>query len=77
MHVNTDLQKLEAGQKILGGHCQKMGVASLVTGIKNWLYLKNEQKEETDFLYAGTNSGKLNVDSIIFGWVWSKMAMAF
>ena len=23
MHVNTDLQKLEAGQKILGGHCQK------------------------------------------------------
>ena len=54
-----------------------MGVASLVTGIKNWLYLENEQKEETDFLYAGTNSGKLNVDSIIFGWVWSKMAMAF
>ena len=54
-----------------------MGVASLVTGIKNWLYLKNEQKEEIDFLYAGTNSGKLNVDSIIFGWVWSKMAMAF
>ena len=27
------------------------------------------------FLHAGTNSGKLKVDSIIFGW--SKMAMAF
>ena len=33
--------------------------------------------EETDFLHAATNSGKLKVDSMIFGWAWSKMAMAF
>ena len=32
-----------------------MGVASLVAGLQNWLYLKNEQVEGTDFLYAGTN----------------------
>ena len=29
------------------------------------------------FLHAGINSGKLKVDSIIFVWAWSKMAMAF
>ena len=29
------------------------------------------------FLYAGTNPGKLNVDSMIFGWAWSKMAVVF
>ena len=29
------------------------------------------------FFYAGTNSGKLKVDSIIFGWALSKMAVAF
>ena len=29
------------------------------------------------FLHAGTNSGKLKVDSMIFGWTWSKMATAF
>ena len=28
------------------------------------------------FLHAGTNPGKLKVDSTIFGWVFSKMAMA-
>ena len=26
---------------------------------------------------SGTNSRKLNVDSMIFGWTWPKMAMAF
>ena len=29
------------------------------------------------FFHDGTKSAKLKVDSIIFGWVWSKMAMAF
>ena len=33
--------------------------------------------EWTDFLHAGTNSGKLKVDSIIFVWAMSKMAVAF
>ena len=35
-----------------------MVVASLVTGLKNWLYLKNESMEWTDFLHGGANSGK-------------------
>ena len=48
-----------------------MGVASLVTG------LKNEQMEQIDFLHAGTNSGRLNVDAMIYMWAWSKIAMAF
>ena len=38
---------------------------------------KKKQIEETDFLHAGTNSGKPKVDAMIFGWVWSKMVMAF
>ena len=29
------------------------------------------------FLHAGTNSGKLKVDSVMFGWAWSKMAVVF
>ena len=29
------------------------------------------------FLHAGTNSGKLKVNSMIFGWVCSKMALVF
>ena len=29
------------------------------------------------FFHAGTNPGKLKVDSIIFRWASSKMAMAF
>ena len=28
-------------------------------------------------MHAGTNSGKLKVDSMIFMWTWSKMVMAF
>ena len=33
--------------------------------------------ELTDFLHAVTYSEKLKVDSIIFEWMWSKMAVAF
>ena len=29
------------------------------------------------FFHANTNSEKLKVDSIIFGWTWSKMGMDF
>ena len=29
------------------------------------------------FLHVGTNSGKLRVDSMIFVWAWSKMAVVF
>ena len=39
-------------------------------------YLKSECMEWTDFLHAGANSGKLKIDLMIFGWVFSKMGMA-
>ena len=42
---------------------------------KNWLYLKNELMEWTDFLRAVANSGKLKVISMIFDWM-SKLCMA-
>ena len=31
----------------------------------------------TDFLHAGTSSGKPKVDSTICGWAWSKIAVVF
>ena len=34
-----------------------MGVVSLVTGLKNWMYLKNELMKWTDFLHAGGIQG--------------------
>ena len=33
--------------------------------------------EQTCFLHASTNAGRLKVDSIIFEWALSKMAVAF
>ena len=33
--------------------------------------------ESTDLLNAGANSGNLKGASMIFGWAWSKMGMAF
>ena len=32
---------------------------------------------QANFLNAGTNSGKLKVASMIFGWAWLKMDMTF
>ena len=46
----------------------EMGVTSLVTGLKNWLYLKKELMEWTNFLHAGANSVKLKSNLIDF-WV--------
>ena len=52
--------------------CDQFGHCTLkLTVSQNWTI------EETDFLHACTNSGKLKVDSMIFGWAWSKMALAF
>ena len=48
----------------------------LVVGLLNWLYLKNEPMELTNFFDAGANSRKLKVVSVIFGWAWSKMGLA-
>ena len=44
-----------------------MEEASLVTGLLKLTVSQNEQMEWTDFLHAGTNSGKLKVDLMIFG----------
>ena len=32
---------------------------------------------KSGFLHAVANSGKLKVDSMIFGWAWSKMVVDF
>ena len=46
-----------------------MGMANLASGLWNWLYLKNELMELTDFLYAGANSYKLKGEN----WKWWKL----
>ena len=45
-----------------------MGVVSLVTEPRNWLYLNNEWMESTDVLRSDANSGKLKGISMTFGW---------
>ena len=37
LHVDTDSLKPKVDWKMLGGHGQKMGVATLVSGLQNWL----------------------------------------
>ena len=47
-----------------------MGVAALVIGLLNWLYLIKESMEQTDFLTGDTFSGW----PTIFGsWAWLKL----
>ena len=75
LHVDTNLHKLKLDQKIFGWAPPKIGVAKLVTGLWNWMNLKNELMERTDLLHTGGNSGKLKFNSGIFGCVWSKLAM--
>ena len=75
MHVDTNLHKLKVEQNIFGWAWPEMGVASLITGLQNWLYLKNELIKLTDFLHGGANSGKQKVVSMIFGWAWSKLGV--
>ena len=53
-----------------------MGVANLVSGLWNLLYLKNKQMETTEFLHAGTDSRKLKDNWKFSGWAWSKMDVA-
>ena len=64
-------QKLKADQKLLWVRMVKNGCGQCGQGTQKW----------TDgiksFFYAGMNSGMLKVDSVIFGWAWSKMALAF
>ena len=54
---------------------KEIGVANLVMGPYNWLYLKNKLMEWTDFLDTAGNSGKVKAISMILGWAWSKMNM--
>ena len=45
-----------------------MGVASHVMGLWDWLYLKNEQMEWTDFLHVDSDLQKLKADQKFLGW---------
>ena len=41
------------------------------------LKLLQDLRHKTGFCCDDTNSGKLKVNSIMFGWLWSKMGAAF
>ena len=45
LHVDTHLWKLKIHWKIVGWAYSEMGVATLVSGHENWLYLKEEFME--------------------------------
>ena len=70
MHVDTDLQNFNTDQKFFWLNMVKNGNLKMAISQK-WT------DSITDILHAGINSGKLKVDSKIFGWAESEMAMAF
>ena len=49
----------------------KMFSVNQVAGIFNQPYLQNKSMKQPDFLHVDTNSLKLKVDQIFFGWEWS------
>ena len=53
-----------------------MVLSNLVSGLWNWLYLKNEQMDLTDFLHVDTDPQKLKAEQKFIGWTWSKMCVA-
>ena len=53
LNVHTDSCKLKIDWKILRLAWSRMGVATLVSGLKNWLYLKKELLEYADDLGGG------------------------
>ena len=54
-----------------------MDVASLVTGLYNWLYLKDEQMEKNWFFCILIQiHKKLKADKNFVRWAWSKMGLA-
>ena len=65
-------QKLKVDQKFYGWASSKKGEANLVCGSSNWLYLKNEKVELTDFLHASKNSHILkdNWKFLVLTWEW-------
>ena len=71
-HKNYKLIK-----NFLGGHAQKWMWPVRSRDSKIDCVSKIEQMEQTDLLHAGTNSGKLKVETVICGWVWSEIAEIF
>ena len=59
LRVYTNSEKVKADRKLFVERDQKTSVANLVSGLSNWLYLKNEDIELADFFRAGTNSCSL------------------
>ena len=53
-----------------------MGVTILLLDSKIDYISRMSRWNNQIFLHAGTNSGKLKVDLVIFGWTQSKMAKA-
>ena len=49
-------QKLRVDRKIFGRVWSKMGVATLLTGLLNWLYLIKESMEQNYILHGDTVS---------------------
>ena len=70
LHAVTVSHKLKGDWKFFGLAWWKMGVASH----KN---KKMNRWNKVIFFHAGTNSGKPKVNSVIFGWMYWKIAMTF
>ena len=77
MHVDTDLQNFNTGQTFFWLNMVKNGCGHSCLGNLKMAVSQKWTDSITDFLHAGINSGKLKVDSKIFGWAESEMAMAF
>ena len=68
----TNSCKLKDIWKFLGWAWPKKGLASVVTGIWNWLYVKNELMEW--ILHVDTDS-QIKTNQNFFGWAWSKIGV--
>ena len=68
---------LKADENKLGWKWSKMGVTILLLYSKIDYISRMSRWNNQIFLHAGTNSGKLKVDLVIFGWAQSKMARVF
>ena len=70
LHVDIKSQRLKVDQKFLFAYGQKWVMVNLASGL-----YKNEQMELTDFLSAGTNSGKWKDDCNFLVRTLSKMGL--
>ena len=74
MHGDTNSWKLNLIENYCGEHGWGMGVIIPITGLWEWLYIKDDN-EITEFLHADTNSENPKLALVIFGWLWSIMGM--